>query len=79
LLPACILASGKGSGMGPGKSRRAQELRDELQRLMLEQVESLKRQTFGGLSAEEMRKQDERLKYIREVSAELMSALKDKR
>jgi hypothetical protein len=65
--------------MGPGKSRRAQELRDELQRLMLEQVESLKRQTFGGLSAEEMRKQDERLKYIREVSAELMSALKDKR
>jgi hypothetical protein len=65
--------------MGHGKNRRAQELRDELQRLMLEQVESLKRQTFGGLSAEEMRKQDERLKHIREVSAELMSALKDKR
>jgi len=43
---------------------------------MLEQVESLKKQTFGGLSAEDMRKQDERLKQIREVSAELMSALK---
>ena len=53
-----------------------QELRDELQRLMLEQVESLKKQTFGGLGAEDMRKQDERLKHIREVSAELMSALK---
>ena len=63
--------------MGKGKSRSLQQLRDELQRLMLEQVESLKTQTFGGLSAEEMRKQDERLKQIREVSAELMSALKD--
>ena len=62
--------------MGQGKNRRVQELRDELQRLMLEQVESLKKQTFGGLSAEDMRKQDERLKHIREVSAELMSALK---
>ena len=65
--------------MGPGKNRRVQELRDELQRLMLEQIESLQAQTFGGLNAEEMRKQEERLKQIREVSAELMSALKDKR
>jgi hypothetical protein len=63
--------------MGQGKNRRRQELRDELQRLMLEQVESLQAQTFGGLSAEEMRKQEERLKQIREVSAELMSALKN--
>jgi hypothetical protein len=63
--------------MGQGKNRRVQELRDELQRLMLEQSESLQAQTFGGVSAEEMRKQDERLKHIREVSAELMSALKD--
>jgi hypothetical protein len=63
--------------MGQGKNRRVQELRDELQRLMLEQIESLQAQTFGGVSAEEMRKQDERLKHIREVSAELMSALKD--
>lgn len=63
--------------MGPGKNRRVQELRGELQRLMLEQVESLQAQTFGGLNAEELRKQDGRLKRIREVSAELMSALKD--
>ena len=65
--------------MGKGKSRRLQQLRDELQRLMLEQVESLKTQTFGGLSAEDMRQQDERLKQIREVSAELMSALKNEK
>jgi hypothetical protein len=62
--------------MGQGENRGLQEVRDELQRLMLEQTESLKAQTFGGLSAEEMRKQEERLKQIREVSAELMSALK---
>ena len=73
----CILASGKGIGMGHGKNRRVQVLRDELQRLMLEQVESLQAQTFGGLNAEELRKQDDRLKRIREVSADLMSALKD--
>jgi hypothetical protein len=79
LPPVCILTPGKGIGMRQGKNRRLQELRDELQQLMLEQVESLKKQTFGGLSAEDMRKQDERLKRIREVSAELMSALKDKR
>jgi len=78
LLPVCILTPGKGI-MGQGKNRRVQELRDELQRLMLEQVESLKTQTFGGLNSEELRKQEERLKHIREVSAELMSALKDKR
>jgi len=63
--------------MGHGKNRRVQELRDELQRLMLEQIESLQAQTFGGLNAEELRKQEERLKRIREVSADLMSALKD--
>ena len=64
--------------MGHGKNRRVQVLRDELQRLMLEQIESLQAQTFGGLNAEELRKQEERLRHIREVSAELMSALKDK-
>ena len=63
--------------MGQGKNRRQQELRDELQRLMLEQIESLKAQTFGGLNAEEMRNQEERLKHIREISADLMSAVKD--
>ena len=59
----------------PGRS--LEEIRDELERLMLEQVESLKTQTFGGLSQEELRKQDERLKRIREVSAAFLSALKN--
>lgn len=57
--------------------RRLQQIREELQRLMLEQVESLKAQTFGGLSEEELREQDERLNRIRELSADLLSALKD--
>jgi hypothetical protein len=58
--------------------RSLEEIRDELERLMLEQVESLKTQTFGGLSQEELRKQDERLKRIREVSADFLSALKNR-
>jgi hypothetical protein len=57
--------------------RSLEEIRDELERLMLEQVESLKAQTFGGLSQKELRKQDERLKRIREVSADFLSALKN--
>ena len=56
---------------------RLEELREELRRLMEEQVESLKRQTFGGLSAEELRGQDSRLKRIREVSADFLAALKN--
>jgi hypothetical protein len=44
--------------------RSLEEIRDELERLMMEQIESLKGQTFGGLSQEELRKQDERLKRI---------------
>jgi hypothetical protein len=44
---------------------------------MLEQVKSLKAQTFGGLSEEELRKQDERLKRIREVSADFLAMLKE--
>lgn len=56
---------------------RLQEIRDELQRLMAEQVESLKAQTFGGLSEEEFREQDERLNRIRELSADLLAILKE--
>jgi len=59
--------------------RRLQELRDELRRLMDEQVESLKAQTFGGISEEELRKEDDRLNRIREVSADLLLALKNLR
>ncbi len=56
--------------------RSVDEIRNELERLMLEQLESLKAQTFGGLSQEELRQQKERLKRIREVSADFLAALK---
>jgi hypothetical protein len=58
------------------EGRSLKEIRDELERLLLEQVASLKAQTFGGLSEEELRAQDERLKRIRELSADFLSALK---
>ena len=54
----------------------AAELREELARLMAEQLENLKDQTFLGLSAEGLRRQEEQLKRIREVSADLLEALK---
>jgi len=57
----------------PGHS--VEELRGELNRLMREQVESLRKETFGGLGAEELHQQEERLKKIREVSADYLAAL----
>jgi hypothetical protein len=57
-------------------SRSVEELRNELERLMGEQIESLKAQTFGGLNEEQFREQAERLKRIREVSADFLAALK---
>jgi hypothetical protein len=49
---------------------------DELRRLMLEHIESLKTQTFVGLDEEGLRQQEELLKRIREVSAAFLAALK---
>jgi hypothetical protein len=57
-------------------SRSVEELRSELNRLMREQVESLRKETFGGLRAEELHQQEERLKKIREVSADYLAVLK---
>jgi len=57
-------------------ARDISEIRDELRRLMEEQVDSLIAQAFGGLGEEEWRQQDQRLKRIREVSADLLVALK---
>ena len=56
--------------------RSTQEIRNELERLMREQVESLQAQTFGGLSEQELREEQERLKRIRELSADFLSAVK---
>ena len=58
------------------ESNQIRELREELRNLMAEQLESLKAQTFGGLDEEAMREQDARLRRIREVSADFLSALK---
>lgn len=65
--------------MGREPNHRLEELREELSQLMLEQVKSLKAQTFSGFSGEELRKQDERLKRIREVSADFLAMLKEER
>jgi hypothetical protein len=56
--------------------RSIKELQDELSRLMLEQIESLNKQTFVVLTPEELRQQVERLKRIRELSADFLAALK---
>ena len=53
-----------------------EKLRDELARLMQEQIESLKKETFGPLNPDELLQQGERLKRIREVSADFIAALK---
>jgi hypothetical protein len=59
--------------------RSTEEIREELEGLMQEQIASLKAQTFGGLSEEELREEQERLKRIRELSADYLAALKRNR
>jgi len=56
--------------------RSAAELRDELNRLMQEHLDSLHGQVFGGISAEELQEHEHRLLRIREVSADFLAALK---
>jgi hypothetical protein len=57
---------------GPG----IKEIRDELERLMREQIESLQEQTFLGISEKDLQTERERLRRIRELSAEFLEALK---
>ena len=56
--------------------RSDKELRDEVGRLCRDHIESLKAQTFGGLTEEELRRQEERLEHIREAFAGFVPALK---
>jgi hypothetical protein len=56
--------------------RSLEELRDELKRLMLEHIASLEAETFAGDNQEALGEQEERLKRIREVSADYLAALK---
>jgi hypothetical protein len=53
-----------------------EKLSGELQRLMREQIESLAKQTFLGITQEELRQEKQRLQRIREVSADYLEALK---
>jgi len=55
-----------------------EELREELHRLMMEHIEFQKKQTFGGVSEEEFRREEEALQRIREVSANYLASLKEK-
>jgi hypothetical protein len=55
--------------------RTSRQLSGELQRLMAEQIKSLEREAFGGLTAKERQEQEKRLKRIREVSADFLAAL----
>lgn len=50
------------------------ELKQELGRLMAEQIASLDWQSFMGIDDAELRRQEKRLNRIREVSAELILA-----
>jgi len=52
---------------------RVARLREELGRLMKEQTESLEEQAFIPIGAEQMRDHEQRLRRIREISAELIA------
>jgi len=56
----------------PGLQQRS----DELNRLMLGHMESVKEETFVGLSKECVRWQEELIKRTRAVSADFLAALK---
>jgi len=53
-----------------------EELRRELERLMQEHIESMQKQTFLGITQDELRQERERMQRIREVSADFLEALK---
>ena len=55
---------------------KLEQLRDKLERLMQEHIESMKRQTFLGISPQELHQEKERMQRIREVSADYLEALK---
>ena len=59
-------------------ARHEEELRDELTRLMNEQIESLKKRTYTGINIQDLQDEERRLKRIREVSAEYLALLKGK-
>lgn len=62
------------SGNSPLESKRIRALSEKLCRLMKEQSDSLEQQAFIKFNQQELQKHEERLKCIREVSADLIAA-----
>jgi hypothetical protein len=58
--------------------RSTEEIRDELNRLMLKHIESVKKETFGGLSENARLEQTDLLKRIRELSADYILAMQNR-
>ena len=56
--------------------RSVEQLRDELNALMKEHIESVRKQAFVPLNDRELQEEEVRLKRIREVSADYLAALK---
>ena len=56
--------------------RSAAEIREELERLMGEHIDSMKAETFVPLNREEVSLREERIKHIREVSEDYLAPLK---
>jgi hypothetical protein len=52
--------------------QNVEQIRAELRRLMTEQLASLQSRTFLGLGEVEIRREEERLKRIRELSADFL-------
>ena len=53
-----------------------EQLRDQLERLMREHIDSMQNQTFLGITPEELLREKDRMERIREVSADFLEALK---
>jgi hypothetical protein len=56
--------------------RSAAEMREELERLTGEHIDSMQAETFVPLSREELSLREERIKRIRELSADYLATLK---
>jgi hypothetical protein len=57
--------------------RSAAEIRDELDRLIQEHIDCMKKETFVPPSKEEVSLREERIKRIREVSEDYLAILKE--
>ena len=74
IAEACSACQPNGT-LTPSQESSA-ELKQELGRLMAEQIASLEWQSFMGIDDAELRRQEKRLNRIREVSAELILAMR---